>query len=429
MKWIGTHFKSHKLVFNIGIYTLLNCLAFIGGSHVFAMPIDSVNHQVTADDLWNLEDLYKKPSSTWLKMNNGVRSLLFKSVDYKGKPTEVFAYYSDPDMLTGKSSKKKFPGIVLLHGGGGKAYQEWVEKWAAEGYAAIAIDFAGKDGEGNLLKNPGPAQEAEEMFESISKGPLKDVWTYHSVASGILAHSWLRSQPQVDSAMTFVTGISWGGYLTCIVASVDNRFKAAVPVYGCGYYGESDVFKNNLNELSNENRQKWLQYFDPSTYLPNTQVPFLFINGNKDKNYNLVPFIKSYSLVKVGNRRICYKPDMRHSHPDGWEPLEIRSYFDHLAYGYADSPTLGHINIKNTAISASYSSPVSIASARFYYTTDTLSTNENRKWESIKAVVDKGNKKISSIMPEGGFKYGFFYIKDHRSVTASSEILIRNEGE
>jgi len=29
-----------------------------------------------------------------------------------------------------------------------------------------------------------------------------------------------------------VTGISWGGYLTCIVAGIDDRLKAAVPVYG-----------------------------------------------------------------------------------------------------------------------------------------------------------------------------------------------------
>ena len=44
-----------------------------------------------------------------------------------------------------------------------------------------------------------------------------------------------------------MTGISWGGYLTCLVASLDSRFIAAAPVYGCGFYDESDVFKQNLN--------------------------------------------------------------------------------------------------------------------------------------------------------------------------------------
>ena len=30
------------------------------------------------------------------------------------------------------------------------------------------------------------------------------------------------------------TGVSWGGYLTCIASSLDPRFAFAAPVYGCG---------------------------------------------------------------------------------------------------------------------------------------------------------------------------------------------------
>lgn len=423
MKLTILQFKYSKLTFAMGFYMLLNCLA--GGSQVFARQADPLNSGNT-DGLWDLKVLYKTPGFKWLKTDKEVSSLLLKSVDYKGKPTEVFAYYSNPDMITGKSSGKKFPGIVLLHGGGGKAYQEWVEKWAAEGYAAVAIDFAGKDGNGNWLANPGPNQTSLEKFTSVVTGPLKDVWSYHAVASGILAHSWLRAQPQVDSTRTFVTGISWGGYLTSIVASVDNRFKAAVPVYGCGFYGESDIFKHDLNKLSNADRQKWIQYFDPSSYLPNSRVRFLFINGNKDSHYNVIPYKKSYSLVDKKNRRVCIKPDMKHSHVDGWEPLEIRAFFDHIAYGYADSPTLGDVGIENGNISVSFSSPVSIATASFHYTSDTLSNNEQRKWQSVKAVVNNTDMKISCAMPEDGFKYGFFFIKDHRSVSASSEFVIRD---
>src|SRR5580704_12779153 len=63
---------------------------------------------------------------------------------YHGLPTRVFAYYATPDTLAGKNSPgRKFPAVVLVHGGGGTAFREWCELWAKRGYAAIAMDLAG----------------------------------------------------------------------------------------------------------------------------------------------------------------------------------------------------------------------------------------------------------------------------------------------
>ena len=44
--------------------------------------------------------------------------------------------------------------------------------------------------------------------------------------------------------------ISWGGYLTCIVAGLDNRFKAAVPVYGYGFLHENSVWLNQFAKMT-----------------------------------------------------------------------------------------------------------------------------------------------------------------------------------
>ena len=57
---------------------------------------------------------------------------------------------------------------------------------------------------------------------------IQDMWSYHAVAAVVRGHSLLRSLPNVDAERIGVTGISWGGYLTCIVAGVADRFRHAV---------------------------------------------------------------------------------------------------------------------------------------------------------------------------------------------------------
>ena len=49
--------------------------------------------------------------------------------------------------------------------------------------------------------------------------------------------SLLAAQPEADPDRIGITGISWGGYLTCIVAGLDGRLKLAVPLYARGKLG------------------------------------------------------------------------------------------------------------------------------------------------------------------------------------------------
>ena len=80
----------------------------------------------------------------------------------------------------------------------------------------------------------------------------KDQWTYHAVAAVIRGHSLLRSFPEVDAEQIGVTGVSWGGYLTCIVDGVDSRFKFAVPVYGCGYLYENSRWLGEFKAMGED---------------------------------------------------------------------------------------------------------------------------------------------------------------------------------
>ncbi len=179
---------------------------------------------------WDLITLSQRPGYKWSDQESPVWSLYYEGEPYKNRPTRVFAYYASPATLEATSAvEKAFPAVVLVHGGGGTAFKEWVELWAKRGYAAITMDLAGCGPERKRLADGGPGQSDEEKFGAIDQS-TKDQWTYHAVANVILAHSLIRSFKEVDASRTAVTGISWGGYLTCIVAGLDNRFKASVAV-------------------------------------------------------------------------------------------------------------------------------------------------------------------------------------------------------
>ena len=129
-----------------------------------------------------------------------------------------------------------------------------------------------------------------------SAADTSDDWPFHAAASVIRAHSLLRSFPEVDAEHTAVTGISWGGYMTCLVAALDDRFKAAVPVYGCGFLHEGEsVQKPSIDKLG-DRAAAWVKEYDPGSLLPRCRVPILFVNGTNDVHYPLDSYMKSFDV-------------------------------------------------------------------------------------------------------------------------------------
>lgn len=371
--------------------------------------------------VWDLKKLSEAPAFSWLNTKNPVRSLAFDGPIYNDKPTRVFAYYSNPALLHGtKPENHKYPGIILVHGGGGKAFKEWVEKWAANGYAALAVDLSATGGNGDKFDGKGPGQNKKEKFEDIARGDFKNMWSYHAVADVILAHSLLLSLPEVEAEKTVITGISWGGYLTCLAASLDNRFKAAAPVYGCGFYSDC-VFRSDLTKMSSSDSIKWLKNFDPSSYLTFANQPFLFINGNKDAWFYVNAYHKTYSLIKHEQRTVTIFPDMKHSHTDGWAPEEIKCFFESVLNNGFPLMKVGKVAIQDSVLSLPFQSNITVSSASFYYSNDLKTTNTKREWKEMKATVDNTLKTV--YCPKTEFKIGFFTLKDVRNLSVSSGFI------
>ena len=202
------------------------------------------------------------------------------------------------------------------------------------GYAAIAMDTCGQVPVGNYgkwVEDPQGGPPGWGGFDQIDR-PREDQWTYHAVAKVVLAHSLLRSLKEVDPERTGLTGISWGGYLTCISAGVDSRFKLAVPVYGCGFYREN-AFKGALRPPESGPADRWMAWWDPSAYLRSARMPMLWVTGSNDFAYTLNALQHSYGCPRA-RASLCIRLRMPHGHGGAGEnPEEIRVFADSVLKG------------------------------------------------------------------------------------------------
>lgn len=387
--------------------------------------------KLPATQPWNLEALSSPPKFEWVDEKSPVRSLMYVGEPYGGKPTRVFAYYASPATLAGTqpAAGAKVPAVVLIHGGGGTAFAEWAELWAKRGYAAIAMDLAGtrpipgknphdrKNRE--RLSDGGPGQGDDEKFGSIDKAPGEQ-WPYHAVANAILAHSLIRSFEGVDVDRTAVTGISWGGYLTCIVAGLDNRFKAAVPVYGCGFLHDNSAWLSRFKKMSPQQRDRWVELWDPSRYLPAVSMPILFVNGTNDFAYPLDSYMKSYNAVPAP-KQLCITVKMPHGHQPGWNAVEVGLFIDQHLRGGQPLPVLEQVKVENDTVSIRWQSEAKITKAQLHYTTDTTAINK-REWVSVPAKVEGDHASVAA--PPAAATVWFLTITDDRGATVSSPVEI-----
>jgi cephalosporin-C deacetylase-like acetyl esterase len=397
-----------------------------------AEPI-RLSPKLPATTPWNLAKLSEPPAMEWAEGAGPVRSLLYAGQPYQGKPTRIFAYYATPGRLAGDPSQdKNLPAVVLVHGGGGTAFREWVELWAKLGYAAIAMDLAGSrpiEGKNahqrenrTRLADGGPDQGDDTKFGAIEQ-PATEQWPYHAVANVVSAHSLIRSFPEVDAGKTAVTGISWGGYLTCIVAGVDSRFRAAVPVYGCGFLHDNSAWLNQLGRMTAEQRGRWIEMWDPSRYLPAVSMPIFFINGTNDNAYPLDSYLKSFNAVS-GERQLRITVNMPHGHPPGWAPAEIGLFIDHHLRGTEGLADVGEPKIENGQVHMKCASRVKLKQAVLHTTSDTTPINK-RTWQALPARID-GDVVIAAA-PGPDTTAWFLTVTDERDAVVSSRVVFASK--
>jgi dienelactone hydrolase len=235
-----------------------------------------------------------------------VRSFRFLSRTLPdGSRVEIYALMASP------VADGKYPAILVCHGGGASADQlrPSIEDWARHGYVAMCFDEPGIGGRG--MKSTGPWDENKWGVWTFRPG-LTDNRLYDGIVAGLNAFALLRAQDKVDRGSIGVTGGSWGGYLTTVLCGLlGDQVKAAFAVYGGGFFDEGTVFQENLSDLPEKERQRWLETLDASIYAKDIKAAFFGAYAANDWFFWPPSVMKTFNTI-TARKQLVFSPNTSH---------------------------------------------------------------------------------------------------------------------
>lgn len=344
----------------------------------------------------------------------GIQAITYEGADLDGKKTKVFAYIGYPDCTAGKA-----PAVLLVHGGGGVPYLEWVKIWNERGYVALAMsttnDFpkiinAGAPQQKNDAWNHGLyGIFAEDGYINAPgndgmKNSDKDIesqWMYHALSQVIIAHNILRCDEKADKDKIGIVGVSWGGVITSLAIGCDERFAFAVPIYGSGYMTEN---KGSIGELfrNGKNPELWLA----EKNFAKVKMPVLWLCWNKDGCFSINSNSKSFLDTVKNNEdtRLSIVNEMYHDHPWAWVRKETYAFADSVCKNNIKLPTFQK---KGDRFEISNPDNLLIPFVKLYYTDEVYSYSEKfepeQDWKIINLDFENGHLKYE--VPSGAKAY------------------------
>jgi cephalosporin-C deacetylase len=185
------------------------------------------------------------------------------------------------------------PALVVYHGySGSKGAIYDLLGWAGQGYAVLAVDVRGQNGD-----TADPTDYPSGHFQGwMTLGVLDPArYFYRGVfVDCVRALDFVADRPEVDPERIGVTGISQGGGLTIAVAGLDRRPKVAIAdvPFLCHYRRAVDVTEQRpYGELieycrshpgAEEQVFRTLSYFDAMNMAPDVGCPTLVSVGLLD---------------------------------------------------------------------------------------------------------------------------------------------------
>lgn len=234
-----------------------------------------------------------------------IEEIAFKLFD----SSEVYAVIAVP------KTKGKYPGMLILHGGGGQAEKDKAISWAQRGYVAVAPDLPGIGEPKKLNFTKGRWNKMAYGAERYVANPdVKASVIFDAVISSMKALYLLRSQTNVDKNNIGVLGISWGGYMTTMVCGLAGKqVKAGFSIFGCGFYEQTSQL-NMLQKMPSNEREQWLKYLDAGSRIKNITASFFIAAATNDFFFYPKAVQKTFDSIK-SEKNLVYAPNVSHKIP------------------------------------------------------------------------------------------------------------------
>ena len=327
---------------------------------------------------WNFQELSAVPSFREVPFpeaqSEKLRPLLVSGKGPGGTNAEFFVYYAVPE---GKAPAAGWPGVVLVHGGGGTAFPRWIREWQDLGFAVIAMDWY------NQYPAPGIALSNKTDLARVPLPGGKRQDHVANVANMVLSHSLLRSFPEVDAGHTLFVGLSWGSWYGGCVAAVDSRFRGAIMIYCCDY-------KENKSTIVN------------GRFLHAAKVPMWWSVSTNDQN--VTPDTSNAGFEECARFDGCSIVNrLPHSHI-GFSFPSVHKMARYYGGVGKRLPNLGEVALKDGVARAKIlDRGDGIAWAKIGYTTETKEKTHLCEWRYADAAIE-GDEVVATV-PEGAVKF------------------------
>jgi len=224
-----------------------------------------------------LQEIYFKNKkltnhNTWLKKYHIVQP---KKIKFIRNKEEYDGWVLSPRNI---EEGKKYPGILVIHGGPKMMYSSVIsfdlQLLAAEGNFVFYMNPSGSDGRGDAFSN------IRDKFASV---PYEELMCFVDFI--------IEKHPEIDKNRLGITGGSYGGYMTNYIIGQTDRFKAAVSERGISNlmtaFTSSDIGHEFIYEYMGNHDTPWnnkMVYIknSPIYYADRIKTPTLFIHGEMD---------------------------------------------------------------------------------------------------------------------------------------------------
>ena len=232
----------------------------------------------------------------------------FEDIEYKGaNGDKIHGFLLKPP---GFDPKKKYPLLMLIHGGpqgafGDGFHPRWnMQMFATPGFVVAAVNFHGSVGYGQDFTDSISGDWGGKPYEDIMKGLDHVVETY----------------PFVDGDNVSAAGASYGGYMINWILGHTDRFTSLVCHDGVyelvSMYGSTEElwFPEWENKGTPWDAPELYEKFNPSNHVKNFKTPTLVIHGEHDYR---VPYTQGLQLFTALQRqgvesRLIFFPDETH---------------------------------------------------------------------------------------------------------------------